>query len=77
MKTQAIQNLILAHHSFPIAARYEFFFTRKRFLLFISLMQSVNGTQFLNTTFLPALFGLPAIWAATVIVLLKRIYVSV
>ena len=44
-------------------------------VLFISLMQSVNGAQFLNITFLP-LFPPPAANAATVIVPLRNIYAS-
>ena len=46
-------------------------------VLFISLMQSVTGAQFLNTTFLFPLFGVAAIPVfGTVIVLLIAIYGS-
>ena len=34
-------------------------------VLFISLMQPVNGVQFLNTTTLSALFGLSPAYGAT------------
>ena len=44
--------------------------------LFISLMQSVNGAQFLNTTSLLLLFALSPACAATVIVPLTSIYAS-
>ena len=43
-------------------------------ILFISLMQSVNGAQFLNTTYLSPLFGLPPAFAAIVVVPLTSIY---
>ena len=39
-------------------------------------MQLVNGTQFLNTSFLLALFGAAAVARATVIVHLTNIYAS-
>ena len=46
-------------------------------VLFISLMQSVNGAQFLNTTFLFPLFGVATIPVfGTVIVLLIAMYGS-
>ena len=45
-------------------------------VLFISLMQSVNGTQFLNTTSLSALFGLSPSCSAIHIVPLTSVYVS-
>ena len=46
-------------------------------VLFISLMQSVSGAQFLNTTFSFPLFGVAAIPVfGTVIVLLIAIYGS-
>ena len=46
-------------------------------VLFISLMQSVSGAQFLNTTFLFPLFGVAAIPVfGTVIVLLIAMYGS-
>ena len=44
-------------------------------VLFISLIQSVNGAQFLNVTYL-MLFLPPAANSATVIVPLKSIYAS-
>ena len=44
--------------------------------LFISLLQTINGAQFLNTTFLLALFGLSLARAATDIVPLTSIYTS-
>ena len=46
------------------------------YVLFISLMQSVNGAQFLNTAFLLALFGLPSACAAIGIVPLTSTYAS-
>ena len=47
------------------------------FALFISLIQSVNGAQFLNTTSLPALIaGAGAATHTTVIVPLTNIYAS-
>ena len=42
-------------------------------VLFISLMQSVNGAQLLNITFLLALFGAATVVSATVIVPLTNI----
>ena len=46
-------------------------------VLFISLMQSVNGARFLDTTFLLTLIGSAgASTRATVIVHLKSIYAS-
>ena len=46
-------------------------------LLFISLMQSVNGTQLLNTTFLFLLLGTPAVpMFGTVIVPITSMYAS-
>ena len=42
-------------------------------VLFISLMQLINGAQFLNTTFI-LLFPPPAVIYATVIVSLTGIY---
>ena len=44
-------------------------------VLFILLMQSVNGRQFVNTTSI-LLFSLPAATSATVIVQLTSIYGS-
>ena len=44
-------------------------------VLFISLMQSVNGAQSLNTTLL-LLFVLPPACGATIIVPLTNIYTS-
>ena len=43
--------------------------------LFISLMQSANGLQFLNTASTP-LFALPAASSSTIIVRLTSIYTS-
>ena len=45
-------------------------------VLFISLLQSVNGAQFLNTIFLLILFGLSPACAAIDIVPLASIYAS-
>ena len=45
------------------------------FVLFISLMQSVNGTQFLNTFSIPLLTP-PAVNATNVIAPLTSIYAS-
>ena len=47
-------------------------------VLFISLMQLMNGAQFLNVTFLLVLFALAsaAVELLTVIVPLTRIYAS-
>ena len=46
-------------------------------VLFISLMQPVNGAQFLNTTFLPTLScSFSVSTCATVIVPLTSIYTS-
>ena len=44
--------------------------------MFILLMQLVNGAQFLNITFLLALFGAAAVYCAAVIVPLTSIYAS-
>ena len=46
-------------------------------VLFISLMQSVNGTQFLNTTFFFLLFGAASVPVfETVIVHVAAMYAS-
>ena len=45
-------------------------------VVLILLMQLVNGAQFLNITFLLALFGAAAVSCATVIVPLVSIYAS-
>ena len=45
-------------------------------VLSISLTESVNGAQYLNTTFLSTLFGLTHAFGATVIVPLASIYTS-
>ena len=45
------------------------------YVSFISLMQSVNGAEFLNTTYI-LLFPLPAANSVVVIVPLKSIYPS-
>ena len=45
-------------------------------VFFISLMQSVNGAQFLNTTFFPALFGLSPACASIDTVPITSIYAS-
>ena len=45
-------------------------------VLLILLMQSVNGAQFSNTTFLSELFGLSPVYAAIDIVPLRSIYAS-
>ena len=43
-------------------------------LLFILLIQLVNDAQFLNITFLFALFGAAAVWGATGVVPLTTLY---
>ena len=45
-------------------------------VLFISLMQLVNGAEFLNTTSLFSLFGLSSVCAAIDIVSLTSVYAS-
>ena len=45
-------------------------------VLSTSVMQSVNGAQFLNTYFLSTLFGLSPAYAVTVLVPCTSIYAS-
>ena len=45
-------------------------------VLFISVMQSVNGVQLLNTNFLLTFFGLSPTFGVTVIVPLTSIHAS-